>query len=97
MRQAFAARRQVILERLQQIPGLSCAKPDGAFYVFVNIGSTQLKSLEFCSQLLAQHQVAVIPGQPFGADDHIRISYATDLTTIERGMDRLARFVRGFA
>jgi aspartate aminotransferase len=94
MRQAFAERRQVILERLQTIPGLSCAKPDGAFYIFTNIGSTGLKSLEFCQQLLEHQQVAVIPGLPFGADDHIRISYATDLTTIEKGMDRLAKFIQ---
>jgi aspartate aminotransferase len=94
MRQAFALRRQVVLERLQQIPSLSCARPDGAFYVFVNIGSTNLSSLEFCKQLLEQQQVATIPGLPFGADDHIRISYATDLTTIEKGLDRLARFIR---
>ena len=94
MRQAFALRRQVILERLQAIPGLTCAKPDGAFYLFINIGNTNIKSLEFCQQLLEQQQVATIPGQPFGADDHIRISYATDLITIEKGMDRLAKFVR---
>ena len=93
MRQAFAVRRQVILDCLDQIPGLTCAKPDGAFYIFVNIGNTKLKSLEFCSQLLEQQQVAAIPGLPFGADDHIRISYATDLITIEKGMDRLAKFV----
>ncbi len=94
MRQAFATRRQVILERLQEIPGLSCAKPDGAFYIFVDISNTNLKSLKFCSQFLEQYQVATIPGQPFGADDHIRISYATDLTTIEKGMDRLDKFIR---
>ena len=94
MRRAFAQRRQVILERLQAIPGLTCAKPDGAFYLFINIGNTNIKSLDFCQQLLEQQQVATIPGQPFGADDHIRISYATDLITIEKGMDRLAKFVR---
>jgi aspartate aminotransferase len=94
MRQAFVVRRQTILACLNDIPGLSCAKPDGAFYVFVNIGNTKLKSLDFCQQLLEQQQVAVIPGQPFGADDHIRLSYATDLATIETGMDRLAKFIR---
>lgn len=94
MRQAFAQRRQFILERLQAIPDLSCAKPDGAFYIFINIENTQLKSLEFCQQLLEQYQVAAIPGQPFGADNHIRISYATDLNTIEKGMDRLEQFIR---
>jgi aspartate aminotransferase len=94
MRQAFVVRRQAILALLNDVPGLSCAKPDGAFYVFVNISNTNLKSLNFCEQLLEQQQVAAIPGQPFGADDHIRLSYATDLTTIEKGMDRLAKFVR---
>jgi aspartate aminotransferase len=94
MRQAFAMRRQAILERLQAIPGLSCAKPDGAFYLFINIGSTNLKSLEFCQQLLERQQVAAIPGLPFGADDHIRLSYATDLDTIDKGMTRLEKFVR---
>ncbi len=94
MRQAFAERRQAILARLEAISGLSCAKPDGAFYVFVDIGNTQLTSLEFCQQLLEQQQVAAIPGQPFGADDHIRLSYATDLQTIDKGMTRLAKFMR---
>ncbi len=94
MRQAFAARRQVILDRLHDIPGLSCARPDGAFYVFINISSTNINSLDFCQQLLEQQQVAIIPGQPFGADEHIRLSYATDLITIEKGMDRLATFMR---
>ncbi|WP_373541059.1 pyridoxal phosphate-dependent aminotransferase [Chamaesiphon sp.] len=94
MRQAFAQRRQVVLDRLCDVPGLSCAKPDGAFYVFVNISSTNINSLDFCQQLLEQQLVATIPGQPFGADDHIRISYATDLVTIEKGLDRLVAFVR---
>jgi aspartate aminotransferase len=96
MRQAFAVRRQTILDRLEAIPGLRCAKPDGAFYLFVNIANTQLKSLEFCEQLLEQYQVAAIPGEPFGADDHIRLSYATDLMTIEKGMDRLEKFMGSF-
>ena len=94
MRQAFAQRRQVMLERLNAIPGLSCAKPDGAFYMFANISKTGLTSLEFCSTLLETQQVATIPGIAFGADDHIRLSYATDMASIEQGMDRLDKFVR---
>ncbi len=94
MRQAFAQRREVMLARLNAIPGLSCPKPDGAFYMFPDISKTKLKSLEFCSALLEKEQVAVIPGIAFGADDNIRISYATDMATIEKGMDRLERFVR---
>jgi aspartate aminotransferase len=93
MRQAFSGRRDVILAALGAIPGLSCAKPDGAFYVFVNIEKTGLGSLDFCQQLLASQQVAVIPGLPFGADNHIRLSYATDRETIEKGMERIGKFI----
>ncbi|KYC41126.1 aspartate aminotransferase [Scytonema hofmannii PCC 7110] len=95
MRQAFAQRRQVMLERLNAIPELTCAKPDGAFYLFPDISKTGLKSLEFCNALLEKEQVAVIPGIAFGADDNIRLSYATDMATIEKGMDRLERFLKG--
>jgi len=94
MRLAFAQRREVMFERLNAIPGLNCPKPDGAFYMFPNISKTGLKSLEFCDALLESQQVAVIPGIAFGADDCIRLSYATDMTSIEKGMDRLEKFVR---
>ncbi len=94
MRQAFAKRRQAILELVSAIPGLSCPKPDGAFYVFIDISKTGLTSLEFCDALLESYQVAAIPGVAFGADDCIRLSYATDLATIEKGLERLDKFVR---
>ncbi len=94
MRQAFAERRQVMLHRLNAIPGLDCAPPNGAFYMFVNISKTGMTSLEFCDDLLETQQVATIPGIAFGADDHIRLSYATDMTSIEKGMDRLDKFMR---
>ncbi|WP_375479595.1 pyridoxal phosphate-dependent aminotransferase [uncultured Nostoc sp.] len=94
MRQAFAKRRQVMLDRLNAIPGLSTASPDGAFYLFPDISKTGLKSLGFCDALLEEHQVAVIPGIAFGADENIRLSYATDMATIEKGMDRLEKFVK---
>ncbi len=93
MRLAFSDRQQVIVNYLRSIPGIECAKPDGAFYVFANIGKTGLGSLDFCQKLLESQQVAVIPGLPFGADDHVRISYATDLDTIRKGMERLGNFV----
>lgn len=94
MCQAFAERRQVMLERLNAIPGLFCPKPDGAFYMFPDISKTGLKSMEFCDALLESQQVAVIPGIAFGADECIRLSYATDMASIEKGMDRLEKFVR---
>lgn len=94
MRQAFAKRRQFILERISAIPGLNCAKPDGAFYVYIDISKTGMTSLKFCDNLLESQKVAAIPGIAFGADDCIRLSYATDLTTIEKGIDRLDKFAR---
>ncbi|WP_019502804.1 pyridoxal phosphate-dependent aminotransferase [Pseudanabaena sp. PCC 6802] len=94
MRQAFAQRREVMFQRLNAIPGISCLKPDGAFYLFPNIKELGLSSLQFAEMLLEEAQVAVIPGIPFGMDTNIRLSYATDLNTIERGCDRLYTFVK---
>ncbi|EKQ68221.1 aspartate/tyrosine/aromatic aminotransferase [Leptolyngbyaceae cyanobacterium JSC-12] len=94
MRQAFAERRKVILERINAIPGLSCVIPDGAFYVMPSIQQLGMTSLEFCEALLEEQQVVAVPGIAFGSDGYIRISYATDLDTINKGMDRLDKFVR---
>ncbi|ACB52041.1 aspartate aminotransferase [Crocosphaera subtropica ATCC 51142] len=93
MLDAFTQRRQVILERIRSIPKLSCPTPMGAFYVFIDISQTGLNSLEFCDGLLNKQQVAAIPGKAFGADNCIRLSYATDLASIEKGMDRIEKFV----
>ncbi len=91
---AFAERRQVILDYLNAIPGFTCPKPEGAFYVFPNIAQLGISSLEFCDKLLETQQVAAVPGIAFGANDCIRFSYATDVDSIRRGMDRLTQFVR---
>ncbi|MCA2940380.1 MAG: pyridoxal phosphate-dependent aminotransferase [Microcystis sp. M113S1] len=93
MVKAFSERRQYILERVRAIPGLDCPTPNGAFYVFIDISQTGLKSRDFCQKLLETQKVAAIPGIAFGADDCIRLSYATDLKTIEKGLDRLAQFI----
>ena len=93
MVKAFSERRQYILERVRAIPGLDCPTPNGAFYVFIDISQTGLKSGDFCQKLLETQKVAAIPGIAFGADDCIRLSYATDLKTIEKGLDRLAQFI----
>ena len=90
---AFIQRRKVILEAINSIPQLSTPKPGGAFYVFVDISATGMNSLDFCKALLEQEKVAAIPGVAFGADRCIRLSYATDMTSIHKGMDRLAKFV----
>ena len=94
MRLAFADRRKVMLEALQTVPGFTCPKPQGAFYVFANIGKTGMSSLEFCDALLEEEKVAAIPGVAFGRDECIRFSYATDMATINKGLERLERFVR---
>ncbi len=93
MVQAFAQRREFMYEAIQAIPKLSCPKPYGAFYLFVDISKTGMNSLEFCNILLDSQQVAVIPGIAFGADRCIRLSYATDMKTIEKGMQRLEKFI----
>ena len=93
MVKAFSERRQYILERVRAIPGLDCPTPNGAFYVFIDISQTGLKSRDFCQKLLETQKVAAIPGIAFGADDCIRLSYATDLKTIEKGLDRLDKFI----
>lgn len=94
MRQAFAARRTVIINRINGIDRLSCVEPDGAFYLLVDISQLGMASEQFCKALLEEEHVAAIPGIAFGAEGTIRLSYATDLSTIERGMDRLSDFVR---
>lgn len=93
MVKAFSDRRQYILERVRSLPGLNCPTPNGAFYVFIDISQTGLKSRDFCQKLLETQKVAAIPGIAFGADDCIRLSYATDLKTIEKGFDRIDQFI----
>lgn len=94
MLQAFAKRRTAIINLVNSIPSLSCVVPNGAFYLFINISKTGLGSLDFCTRLLNEKHVATVPGVAFGADDGIRVSYATDMNTIEQGMERLNDFVQ---
>jgi aspartate aminotransferase len=90
----FSRRRSYACDRLNKIPGLSCVNAKGAFYLFPNISGTGLKSSQFCARLLEQEKVAAVPGIAFGADDYIRLSYATSMANIEKGIDRLEKFVR---
>lgn len=92
---AFAARRDRIYELVSAIPGVRCAKPQGAFYVFPNIMSFGLGSLEFASRLLEEQHVAVVPGVAFGNDRCIRLSYACSMENIEEGLARMAAFCAG--
>ncbi len=90
----YAKRRGFAHERLNSIPGISCVNAKGAFYLFPNISGLGLKSTEFCAKLLEQQKVAAVPGIAFGADDYLRISYATSMANIEKGLDRLDKFAR---
>jgi aminotransferase len=74
---------------------LKCFRPEGAFYVFPNITSTGLSSMEFASQLLKEYNVAVIPGTAFGqcGEGFIRCSYATSMDKISQAMTKMAQFV----
>lgn len=89
----FEKRRNYILSRVESIAKLSANTPKGAFYLFINISKTGLKSMDFAKQLLEDKLVAVIPGLPFGSDDHIRISYATSMENLEKAFDRIEAFL----
>jgi aspartate aminotransferase len=90
----FDRRRTFAWQKLNSIPGISCVNAKGAFYLFPNISGTGLKSSEFCSRLLEKEKVAAVPGIAFGADDYIRLSYATSMATIEKGLERMDQFCR---
>src|SRR6185369_6610839 len=93
----YARRRGYAHKRLNSIPGISCVNAKGAFYLFPNISKLGLKSAEFCAKLLEQEKVAAVPGIAFGADDYLRISYATSMANIEKGLDRLEKFAGNLA
>ena len=93
----FAQRRSYACQKLNRIPGISCVNSKGAFYLFPNISQLGLNSTEFCARLLEQEKVAAVPGIAFGADAFLRISYATSLANIEKGLDRLEKFCHGLA
>ena len=93
MVKVFDERRQYLYKRLMDMKGITCVKPAGAFYVFPNIASFGLGSIDFSAKLLEQEKMAVVPGLPFGADGNIRLSYACSMANIEEGMTRLERFI----
>ena len=94
----YRKRRDFVIRRLRQIPGVRCAEPKGAFYAYPNIGVALGKkgiqdTLQFSERLLAEAHVAVVPGEAFGTNQHIRISYATSMHELERGLDRIHQFI----
>ena len=98
----FDRRRRRIVELINEIPGLSCKPPKGAFYVMMNIsgvfgkrynGAPIVDSMSFTQLLLDNSHVAVVPGAGFGADAYVRLSYATSMENIEKGLARIKEFV----
>jgi aspartate aminotransferase len=94
MRDEFDLRRQYMVGRLAAIDRVTVVKPQGAFYVLVNIAKLGLSSSNFADRLLSKHHVAVVPGVAFGNDSTIRLSYATSMDVIKKGLDRIEEFCR---
>jgi len=93
MIKAFDERRKFIHKRLNEIDGISCIEPEGAFYAFPNIEGSGMDSMTFASKLLDEALVAVVPGAAFGKEGYIRLSYATSMHEIERGLDRIEKWL----
>jgi aspartate aminotransferase len=94
----YRKRRDFVVQRLRAIPGVTCQEPRGAFYAYPNfgvlIGKRGIKdTLQLSERLLAESHVAVVPGEAFGTGSHVRISYATSMHELERGLDRIHQFV----
>jgi aspartate aminotransferase len=99
----FDKRRRHIMNRLDRIPRLTYVKPEGAFYIYPNFSSVIGKtikgkrirgSLDFAEMLLNEAKVAVVPGIAFGTDNHFRLSYATSMVNIDKGLDRIAEALK---
>ncbi|MDL0079886.1 pyridoxal phosphate-dependent aminotransferase [Helicobacter zhangjianzhongii] len=96
MRQAFLARRDLAVSSINAIQGLHTLSPQGAFYLFISIGSAcGGDSMAFCKQLLEQEGIALVPGSAFGADGFVRLSFACSTEQITAGIARIAHFMQG--
>jgi aspartate aminotransferase len=99
MRAEFERRGAHMWRRLTAMPGVRCPRPTGAFYCFPNVSTAYAKlgvrgSMEFAARLLEEAKVAVVPGEAFGMDEHVRLSFATGMQQIDKGLDRIATFLR---
>ena len=102
MLKEFSKRREYMVEKLNSMEGITCLMPQGAFYVFPNIEfslgkqsktRTIKNSLDFCEALLEEEKVAAVPGKAFGKDWFIRLSYATSMENIKKGLERIENFI----
>ena len=94
MRAAFEERCNEAVDLFNAVDGLSVVKPNGAFYLFVNIKEVSNDSMQFCKDLLEDQGVAVVPGVGFGSEGYFRFSYATDIETIREGVKRIEAFIK---
>lgn len=92
MKKSFDRRRLMLLEGLNAIDGVFCRRAQGAFYLFPNISSFGMASVDFCAKLLEEKLVAVVPGSAFGSDENVRFSYAVSDEAIQKGIERMAQF-----
>ncbi len=103
MRQQFEKRGQHMRQRITALPKITCVRPQGAFYVFPNVSAYFGKiaaitdAITFSAALLEQSHVAVVPGNDSGFDTHVRLSFATSMEQIDKGMDRIGDFLKKLA
>ena len=102
MLEEYRRRRDFSVQALNDIPGVTCATPGGAFYVYPNFsnyfGKNSINSaMEFATQLLQKAHVALVPGEAFGTSEHVRLSYATSMHELDRGISRIRDFVTRLA
>lgn len=93
MKDEFQRRRDLIVSRLGKIKKIKYVVPQGTFYIFCNIKKTKLDSVTFANRLLDEQAVAVIPGDSFGNDDCVRLSFATSIEQITKGLDRIENWI----
>ncbi len=98
MRQEYIRLRDHIVKGLRSIPGIKCTVPEGAFYAYPNVsaffGRSGVKSAsDLAGKLLRESHVATVPGEGFGTRDHIRVSYATTIAELDRGLERMRKFM----
>lgn len=103
MRAEYIKRRDYMVERINSIDGISCKKPNGAFYIFMNVkelldrelyGKTFDSASALCDDILDRALVALVPSEGFGIDGYVRLSYATSMETIKEGLDRIEKYIR---
>lgn len=104
MKATYIKRRDYMVERINDIEGISCMKPNGAFYIFMNVkgvlgkehyGKMINTAQEFCEDVLERALVALVPSEGFGIDGYVRLSYATSMEVIETGLDRIEKYLKG--